>query len=111
MRAAGIGIVDHEDIAGVHVTLEYPNDVLTGVVQRADVDGDVLVALRDGIAVGVIQRGGEIAVVDDEGIARPQDLLRHLIDGGDKRVLENFEGDGVEGKARSGVTHFEASVM
>ena len=40
-----------------------------------------LIALRDAFAVGVVQRAGEVAVVDHEGIAGPQDLLGHLVDG------------------------------
>jgi len=46
--------------------------------------GDVLAALGDGIAVDVIQRRREIAVVDDEGVAGSEHLLGHLVNNGDK---------------------------
>ena len=55
--------------------------VLAGEVQRADVDRDVLIALRGAFALGVMQGAGKVAVVDDEGVAGPQDLLAHLVDG------------------------------
>ena len=80
VRAAGIGIVDGEDVALMHVAVEEAHDVLAGEVQRADMDGDVLIALRGAFALGVMQGAGEIAVVDDEGIAGPKDLLAHLVD-------------------------------
>ncbi len=46
MRAARIRVVDGEDVAVVHVALEGAHDVLAGEMQGADMDGDVLVALR-----------------------------------------------------------------
>ena len=56
MSAAGIGIVDDVHIARFHRALEHPDDVLAGVMQRADMNGDVHISLRDGIAIGVVQR-------------------------------------------------------
>jgi hypothetical protein len=94
--AAGIGVVDGVDVAGMHVALEGAHHVLAGEVQGADVDGDVLVALRGGVALGVVQRAREVAVVDDEGIAGPQDLLAHLVDAGDEGVLQDLEGHRIE---------------
>ena len=96
MRAPGVGVVDGVDVARMHVALEGADHVLAGVVQRADMDRDVLVALRGGIAVRVVQRVGEVAVVDHEGIAGPQDLLGHLVDGGDEGILQHLERDGIE---------------
>ncbi len=73
--------------------------------------GDVLAALGDGIAVDVIQRRREIAVVDDEGVAGSAHLLGHLVDNGDKCILEHLEGDWVEGEATAyawaGIAHLE----
>ena len=42
VRAAEVGVVDREDVAGVDVAPERLDDRLAGEVQRADVDGDVL---------------------------------------------------------------------
>ena len=72
------------------------HDVLAGEVQRADMDGDVLIALCRAFALGVMQGAGEVAVVDHEGIAGPQHLLAHLVDAGDEGILQNLEGHGVE---------------
>ena len=47
-------------------------------------------------AFDVAQGRGEVAGVEHERVARPQDLLRHLVDGRDERVLDDLEGDGVE---------------
>ncbi len=87
VRAAGVGVVDGEDVALMHIAVEEAHDVLAGEMQRADMDGDVLIALCGAFAVGVVQGAGEIAVVDDEGVAGPQDLLAHLVDAGDEGVL------------------------
>ncbi len=57
-------------------------------------DGDILVALGRAFAGCVVQCARKVAVVDHEGIAGPQDLLGHLIDAGDERVLENLEVTG-----------------
>ena len=78
------------------VVAERLDDGLGGEVQRADVDGDVLAALHHRVALGVAQRGGEVAAVDDERVAGAQDLLRHLVDDRHERVLEDLERDGVE---------------
>ena len=40
-------IVDGVDVARLHLALEGADHVLAGVVQRADVDGDVVIALGD----------------------------------------------------------------
>jgi hypothetical protein len=96
VRAARIWIVDGEDIAFMDVILEVTDDVLAGEVQRADVDGDVLIALRGAFALCVVQRAGEVVVVDDEGVAGPQHPLAHLVDAGDEGILQDFEGHGVE---------------
>ena len=109
MGAAGVGIVGHEHVARPHVVLEGVDNRLAGVVQRADVDRDVHVALGDGIAVGVVQGGGEVAVVDDEGIAGPEDLLRHLVDGRDEGVLQDLEGDRIKRDASAVRAHLHAS--
>ena len=56
MRATCVRVVDCVDIAGHHVALEDANDVFAGKVQRADVHRDVIVALRNRIAFGIMQR-------------------------------------------------------
>ncbi len=99
VRAAGIRIVDGIDIARQHLALEGADHVLAGEMQRADMHRDILVPLRDGIAVAVMQAVGKVAVVDHEGIAGAQHLLGHLVDRGDEGVLQNLEGHGVEAAA------------
>ena len=96
MRAARIRVVDHVNVAGVHVLLEELDHRFARVMQRADVDRDVAIALRHAVAPGVVQRVGEVAVVDDEGIAGPQDLLGHLINRADEGVLQDLERHRVE---------------
>ncbi|MNL32456.1 hypothetical protein D3C87_1543060 [compost metagenome] len=94
--AAGIGIVDGVDVTRMHVTVEGADHVLAGEVQRADMDRDVLVTLGCRIAFGIVKGAGEVAVVDDEGVAGSQDLLGHLIDAGDEGVLQDLEGHRVK---------------
>ena len=85
MRAARIWVVDGVDVAGMHIALECADHVLAGEVQRADVDGDVLIALRcPNFHSASCSALGEVAIVDHERIARPQNLLRHLVDAGDE---------------------------
>src|SRR5436190_14277427 len=55
MRAASIWIVDGEDVTFVDVTVEVTDDILAGEVQRADMDGDILIALRGAFALGIVQ--------------------------------------------------------
>lgn len=59
MRAAGVGVVDGEDVALMHVTVEEAHDVLAGEMQRADMDRDVLIALCGALAAGVMQGTGK----------------------------------------------------
>lgn len=92
MRAAGIGIVNGVDVAGMHVAVEGADDVLAGEMQRADMHRDVLIALSGRIAFGIVKGTGEVSVIDDEGVAGSQDLLGHLIDAGDEGVLQDLEG-------------------
>ena len=87
MGAAGVGVVDHENVARLHIALEGADHILAGVMQRADMNGDILIALGDGIAIGIIQRRGEIAIVDDERITGSEHLLGHLVDDGDEGVF------------------------
>src|SRR5258705_6851672 len=46
VRAAGIRIIDGKDVAFMYVALEMTHDLLAGEVQRADMGGDILIALR-----------------------------------------------------------------
>ena len=94
MRAARIGIVDRVDVARRHVAFEDADHFLAGEVQGADMDRDVVVALGDGVAIGIVQRVRKVPIVDDEGIAGAQHLLGHLVDGGDEGVLQHLEGTG-----------------
>src|SRR5439155_17699688 len=55
-----------------------------------------LTALHDRVAVRVAERRREIARVEDERVAGAQDLLGHLVDGRDERVLQHLERDRVE---------------
>ena len=96
MCAAGIGVVRHEDVARVDVALEPVDDRLAGEMQRSDMHGDVAGALHHRVALGVAQAVGEIAAVDDEGVAGSQKLLRHLVDEIAVGVLQHLEGDAVE---------------
>src|SRR6267142_320572 len=96
VRAAGIRIVDGKDVAFMYIALEMAHDLLAGEVQRADMDGDILIALRGAFAHGVVQCAREVVVVDDEGVAGAKDLLAHLVDARDEGVLQNFESHGVE---------------
>ena len=98
VRAAGIRIIDGKDVAFLYVALEMAHDLLAGEVQRADMDGDILIALRGAFALGVVQRAREVAVVDDEGVTGSKDLLAHLVDARNEGILQNFEGYGVERK-------------
>src|SRR5690606_31208465 len=52
MRTARIGIVDGVDIAGQHFAGKDPDDILAGEMQRSDMNGDILIALRNRIALG-----------------------------------------------------------
>ena len=91
MAATFVNVVDDEDVAGVDVAVELPDDGFGRVVQGADVCGDVAGALHDGVSVGVTECRGKVARVDDEGVAGPENLLGHLVDGVDEGVLEYFE--------------------
>ena len=51
VRAAEVGVVDREHVAGVDVARERLDHGLAGEVQRADVHGDVLRALHDRVAL------------------------------------------------------------
>jgi hypothetical protein len=96
MRAAGIGVVGDEDVARVDVVLEAVDDRLAGKMQRADMDRDVTRPLHHRVALGVAQAVGEVATVDDEGIAGAEQLLRHLVDEVAVGVFQNLEGDAIE---------------
>ena len=115
VRAARVGVVDQEHVAGMDVARELLDHGLRRVVQRADVDGDVLIALHDRVAARIAQRRGEVARIDDEGVAGAQDLLAHLVDRVDERVLQHLEGDRVErcdparGRRRRRGAHVPAS--
>jgi hypothetical protein len=111
MGAAGIGIVDRIDVSWMHVALEGAHHVLASEVQRADVDRDVLVALRRRVAVCIVQRAGEVAVVDDEGIAGAQNLLGHLIDAGNEGILQHLESDGIKGGFGGHRIHSDTRMM
>ena len=52
VRAAEVGVVDREHVAGSHLAREGVDDRPGGQVQGADVDGDVLAALHDRVALG-----------------------------------------------------------
>src|SRR5690606_3509428 len=45
---------------------------------------------------GIAQAVGEVAAVDDEGVAGLEQLLRHLVDEIDEGVPQNLEGDRIE---------------
>jgi hypothetical protein len=96
MGAAGVGIVDRINVAWTHATGKGLDHGLGREMERADVDGDVLAPLHDRVAVDVAERRREVAGVQDEGVAGPQDLLGHQIHGGDERVLQHLECDRVE---------------
>ena len=64
-------------------------------MQRADVHRDVIVALRNRIAFGIMQRVRKVSVVDHKGVTGAQHLLGHLVNGCDEGVLENFKRDGI----------------
>lgn len=55
MRAAAVGVVDEEDVAGVDVVTELLHDGLALEMQGADVNGDVSTALHDGVSVAVTE--------------------------------------------------------
>ena len=94
--ATQIGIVDGDHVARMEIVLERLQHGLRRVVEGADVDGDVLASLHHRVAVGVAEAVGEVARVDDEGVAGAQHLLRHLVDEVDEGVFQNLEGDRVE---------------
>ena len=97
VRAADVRVVDREHVARVDVVGERLDHRLAGEVQRADVDGDVLRPLHDRVALAITERGREVTRVDDERVARAQDLLGHLVDDRDEGVLQHLERDRVEG--------------
>jgi len=66
MGATGVGVVEDEDVALADVAGERVEHGLRGEVQRPDLDGHVLAALCDGVAVGVAEGAGEVPRVDDE---------------------------------------------
>ena len=90
----------------MHVAFEERDHRLAGVMQRADVDRYIAIALSHAVAVSVMERVGEVAVIDDEGIAGPEDLLGHLIHGRYEGIFQNLESDGIE---RRGLGHSQAS--
>ena len=100
VRAAHERVVDDEHVARMDVVAEGVDDGLGGEVERADVRGDVARALHHGVALRVAEGRREVARVDHERVAGAEDLLGHLVDDVDERVLENFERDGIERVAR-----------
>ena len=75
MRAARVGVVGDEDVARMDVALEAIDNRLAGEMQRADMNRDVARALHHRIALGVAETVGEVAAIDDEGIAGAEQLL------------------------------------
>ena len=62
-----------------------------------------------GVALAVAERRREVARVEDERVAGAEDLLRHLVDDRDERVLQHLERDRVEcgSLVRSGIVTSE----
>src|SRR5262245_42137956 len=100
MHAAGERVVQDEDVAWVHVVAVLREDGHHRIGNRAKVERDRQ-ALRDHLAVGVTQRGRKIHdVLDHPGVSRPHDDQRHLVDDRAEGVLDQLEGDRVEGVSR-----------
>ena len=111
MCAACVRVVDTEDIAWMDVITEFFEYCLALEVQRSDVDGNILVALHDGVAVRVAKRRREVAGLDDEGVAGAENLLTHEVDGGREGVLQNLKGNWIECAAPGGSGVDRISVM
>ena len=109
VRAALVHIVHDEYIARVNVAGEIVDHGLRRVMQGTDMRGDIAAALHDRVAARVAQRRGKIARINNEGIAGAEDLLRHLVDDVDEGVLQNLEGDGIEGLRFDGQAHCDFS--
>ena len=109
VRAAAIGVIDRKDIPGVNVAVKLLQHGLALEVQGSHVHRDVAAALHDRIALGIAQRRGEIARIDDKRVAGTQDLLAHQIDAGGEGVLQDYEGDRIESVMRVCMCHGHAS--
>ena len=95
VRAAEVGVVEGDDVAGGEVeALEGGGD---GSGHGAEVDGDVG-GLRDHVAVGVKEGAGVVlALLDVRGEAGAAEGDAHLLGDGGEEVLEDLEGYGVYG--------------
>ena len=98
MRPAEEGVVHDDDVALVEAVLADPlDDGLDGVRQRADVGGEVVLALGDEASVGVADRGAEVAALaDDERVGDLLEHQPHLVDDAHEGVAQHLEGDRVD---------------
>ena len=97
MAAAEIRIVEQEHVARMHVVAEELDDRFGRPGQRPDMDGDMF-GLRHQDTVGAADRGREVAArIQDLRIGGPQHGLAHLLDDGAEPVLNDGDGDRVDG--------------
>ena len=94
-------------LAAAAAPVNWPSLILTSAAILAATSIAVILGYR--ITVDIVQPVGKIPIVDDEGMAGADDLFSHLVDRGDKRVLEHLEGHRIERKIRPCNAHREAS--
>ena len=97
MRAARIGVVDDQMVAGAEVlrpVFEHP--LAHRAHHRAQVVG-LAEGLRDGAEVPVEQAAGEVAArLDVGGIGAPPERQRHFLRGLEEAVAQDLELDGID---------------
>ncbi len=97
MVAAVIGVVEQEDVAGIYVAGEEVAHRARRPGQGADMDRHML-GLGDEAAVEIADAGREIAAgVEDLRVGGAQHRLAHLLDDGEEAMLDDRDGDRIDG--------------
>ena len=98
--AADLGQVQEPDVAGLQPLARHPlQELAHGEAHHPHVHGDVA-PLGDEVAVGVGERGREIAGLAQQRRARrAHDHQRHLLRRRGQRVADDLQGDRVHGAA------------
>ena len=104
VHAAGIGIVEDEDVAGPDAVGEAVDDDIHRVRHRAEMQRDGL-GLAEDPAVAVAERRRIVEHVADDRRARgAHHRPGHVVDDGVERALDDREGDRVDRSRRRAVS-------